>query len=249
MKLKLLFVFVLLVISSISVSAQDGVKPISLITVAGAAIVDSINPCAIAVLLILLGSLFISDEFGRPKKAIKAGFAFIAGIYLIYFLFGMGLFALFGGIIGVWGQAASIIKYVVAILAIVIGLLNIKDYFWYGVGIRMEIPTRWRPKMKSLLRSVTSPVGAFFMGFVVSAFELPCTGGPYFFAIGYLADKATTFSIIPILLFYNLIFVLPLIIINLSLYFGVTSLEKAEKWKQRNIRKLHLIAGIIMLLL
>jgi cytochrome c biogenesis protein CcdA len=96
---------------------------------------------------------------------------------------------------------------------------------------------------------VTSPLGAFFAGFVITLFELPCTGGPYFFVIGLLAQSESITSIIPTLLFYNLVFVLPLILIVFAVYFGVSSVEKAEAWKEKNIRVLHLIAGIIMLAL
>ena len=52
-----------------------------------------------------------------------------------------------------------------------------------------------------------------------------------------------------IILIYNIFFVLPLIIITLLLYAGFTNIEKAKQWKERNIRILHLIAGIIMLIL
>jgi len=113
----------------------------------------------------------------------------------------------------------------------------------------MEIPRSWRPTLKKMLGSVTSPLGAFFIGFLVCLFELPCTGGPYIFILGLLAERTTMISSIPILLLYNLFFVLPLIIITFAIYFGFSNVEKATKWKDNNIKILHLISGIIMLLL
>jgi hypothetical protein len=131
-----------------------------------------------------------------------------------------------------------------------IGLANIKDYFWYGGGgFVMEIPRNWRPKLKDMLGKVTSPLGAFLMGFVVCLFELPCTGGPYIVILGLLANRMTMWASIPILLLYNLVFVLPLIVITLLLYFGFANVENATKWKDNNLRILHLIAGLIMLVL
>jgi cytochrome c biogenesis protein CcdA len=139
---------------------------------------------------------------------------------------------------------------IVGLVAIVIGLANIKDYFWYGAGgFVMEIPRAWRPTLKGLLNKVTSPLGGFLMGFVVCFFELPCTGGPYLFVLGLLAERTTQLAAIPILLLYNLVFILPLIAITLILYLGHSSVEKANEWKDRNIRRLHLIAGIVMLVL
>jgi len=135
-------------------------------------------------------------------------------------------------------------------LAVIIGLANIKDFFWYGGGgFVMEIPRAWRPALKKMLSSVTSPFGAFLMGFAVCLFELPCTGGPYIVILGLLAERMTMFASIPLLLMYNLFFVLPLIIITFMIYLGFANVEKTTEWKERNIRKLHLIAGLIMFIL
>jgi cytochrome c biogenesis protein CcdA len=224
------------------ISPLERLKAISLATIAGAAFVDSINPCAIAVLLILLSGLMV---VGDKKQAMKAGLAFTASIYIIYFLFGVGLFSA----LQYTGLAYYFYK-AVGFLAIVIGVLNIKDFCRYGAGgFVMEIPRGWRPRLKRLLQSATSPLGAFLIGFVVCLFELPCTGGPYIFILGLLAEKATRLMAIPILLFYNMIFVLPLILLTLLVFYGYTTVEKATEWKERNIKILHLIAGIIMIVL
>jgi cytochrome c biogenesis protein CcdA len=53
----------------------------------------------------------------------------------------------------------------------------------------------------------------------------------------------------PTLLFYNVVFIIPLILIVFAVYFGVSSIEKAEAWKEKNLRALHLVAGIIMIAL
>ena len=215
---------------------------LSLLTIIGAALVDSINPCAIAVLLILMGALLVA---GDKKRALRAGFAFTISIYISYFLFGLGLFSA----IQISGLSYWFYK-IIGILAIIIGLANLKDFFCYGAGgFVCEIPRSWRPKLKGMLGKVTSPLGAFFMGFIVCLFELPCTGGPYIVILGLLADKMTMLASIPLLLLYNLVFVLPLVIITLLIYFGFANVENATKWKDNNLRILHLIAGLIMLVL
>ena len=210
--------------------------------VTGAAFVDSINPCAIAVLLILLTTLTIAKT---KLKILLTGTAFIVAIYLTYFAIGVGLV----GTLQLAGLA-NIIHKVVGIIAILIGLFNIKDYFWYGGGgFVMEVPRRWRPKMIAIIESVTSPVGAFVAGIAVTFFELPCTGGPYFFVTGLLAAKYNWPTIIGILLYYNLVFVLPLLVIVALLYLGWATIDKISAWKNKNIRLLHLIAGLIMVAL
>ncbi len=218
-------------------------KSYSLWAIAGAAVVDSINPCAIAVLLILLTALMIAS--GDKKRALYGGLAFTLSIYITYFLFGLGLLQLIA-----ITNIAGIIAKIVGVIALIIGLANIKDFFFYGGGgFVMEIPRNWRPTLKKILNGVTSPLGAFFAGFVVTLFELPCTGGPYFFVLGLLSQAESIVSIIPTLLFYNVVFILPLLLIVFTVYFGVSSIEKAEAWKEKNLRVLHLVAGLIMLAL
>ncbi len=223
-------------------SPTEKLSELSILTIVGAAFVDSINPCAIAVLLILLGALIAS---GDKKRALKAGIAFTISIYIAYFLFGIGLFSA----LQISGLSFWFFK-IIGVIAIIIGLANIKDYFWYGGGgFVMEVPRSWRPTLKKMLSNVTSPFGAFLMGFIVCLFELPCTGGPYIVILGLLAQRMTSFTALPLLALYNLVFVLPLIAITLAIYFGFANTEKTNEWKEKNIRKLHLIAGIIMLIL
>ena len=210
--------------------------------VTGAAFIDSINPCAIAVLLILLSAL-ISVE--NKKKILSFGLSFVSALFITYFLLGIGII----GVIDVSGLAV-LFHQIIGILAILIGLANIKDFICYGGGgFVMEIPLRWRPKIKKILGGVTSPSGAFLAGIIVTVFELPCTGGPYFFVLGLLSKDFSWTQIIPILLYYNFIFILPLLVLTVLIYLGFAKAEKVNAWKDRNLRILHLISGIIMIAL
>ncbi len=206
-----------------------------------AAAVDAINPCAFAVLIILLTTILAA---GNRRRVLYAGLAFSLAIFISYFLMGLGLYS----VISISGLT-HIIFLIVAIIAVLVGLFNIKDYFWYGKYFITEIPRAWRPKLKSLLRGVVSIPGAFFIGFVVSLFLLPCTSGPYIVILGLLAKLATRNYAITMLLLYNLIFILPMLIITLAVYYGFTTVEKAEEWKNKKVKILHLIAGLIILAL
>jgi cytochrome c biogenesis protein CcdA len=193
------------------------------------------------VLILLLTTILAA---GGKRKALLAGLAFTASMYISYFLMGLGLFSA----LRASGLTHTFFT-VVAVLAIVVGLFNLKDYLWYGKWFIMEVPLSWRPKMKMLVKSVTSVPGAFLVGFVVSLFLLPCTSGPYIVILGLLAQTATKGYAIGLLLLYNLIFILPLLAITLSIYFGFTTTEKAEEWRTRKLKTLHLIAGAIMVLI
>jgi cytochrome c biogenesis protein CcdA/glutaredoxin len=206
-----------------------------------AAAVDAINPCAFAVLIILMtAALSITDK----KRALKFGLAFSISIYIAYFLMGCGLFSA----LQISGLNHTF-YIIVTILAVVVGLLNIKDYFWYGKGFLMEVPLSWRPTMKKILHSATTPFGAFIAGLAVSLFELPCTGGPYIVILGLLAKEVTRATGFLYLLLYNLVFISPLIILSLLIYKGLSTTTKLEELRKKRIKSLHLIAGVLMLII
>ena len=211
---------------------------ITLIPVIAASIVDAINPCAFAVLIILMTTILMG---GDKTKALKSGFAFAASIFISYLMMGLGLYKAL-----TFGNVTEIFYQIIGWLAIVVGLLNLKDYFWYGKGFLMEVPMSWRPTMKKIIRSVTSPLGAFFVGFVVSLFLLPCTSGPYIVILGMLAKSSTYVRAVSYLVIYNLIFVSPMLLITYAVFKGFNP-KKAEAMRQKQLRNLHLVAGILML--
>jgi len=209
--------------------------------VLSAAAVDAINPCAFAVLIILLTTILAAKI---KRRILGAGLAFTLSIFISYLLMGVGLYSAI--------QATGISHWfyiIVGVLAILIGLFNLKDYLWYGKWFKMEVPESWRPRMKALIKGVTSVPGAFLIGFVVSLFLLPCTSGPYIVILGLLAKAATRSYAFGLLLIYNLIFILPMVIITLLIYFGLTTVEEAEEWRKSKLKVLHLIAGAVMVLL
>ncbi len=217
------------------------VKRLTVPAVLSAAAVDAINPCAFAVLIILLTTVLASKS---KRKALGSGLAFSGSIFISYLMMGLGLYSA----IQISGFT-HIFFMVVAVLAILIGLFNLKDYLWYGKWFVMEVPMSWRPKLKTFIRGVTSIPGAFLIGFVVSLFLLPCTSGPYIIILGLLAETATRNIAFAYLLLYNFIFILPMLIITMAIYWGFTTTEKAEEWRTKRLKVLHLIAGIIILLL
>ena len=228
--------------SSDSVSkASAALQSLTLPALVSAAVVDSINPCAFAVLIILLSTILVAHN---KRKALLSGFAFSFAVFISYFLMGVGLYSAlqFSGL-------TRLFYIFSAVLAVLVGLFNLKDYFWYGKWFIMEVPLSWRPAMKGLIKSVTSVPGAFLVGILVSLFLLPCSSGPYIVILGLLAHSATKNTAMLLLLLYNFIFILPMLIITLLIYFGLLTTEKAEQWRQKKLKVLHLIAGVVILLI
>ncbi len=223
------------------VSGPARLPMLTLTAVAAAAAVDAINPCAFAVLILLITAVLGA---GERRRVLYAGLAFSLAIFISYYLMGVGLYS------AVAAAGVTQALYVaVGVLAILIGLFNLKDYLWYGKWFVMEVPLSWRPALKRLTQGVTSVPGAFVIGFVISLFLLPCTSGPYIVILGLLARTTTRASALMWLLVYNVIFVLPMVAITAAVYLGLTTAAKAERWRSRHLRLLHLVAGAVILLL
>ncbi len=211
------------------------------------AVVDAVNPCAIAVLTLMLIAIMTYNP--REKKRILfAGGAFCLAVFLMYFIYGLIIIRFFQLV-----QALTSIRLamyaVLGAAAIILGLLNIKDFFSYKPGgIGTEMPMFLRPKVKKVIGGITSPRGAFTVGLFVTFFLLPCTIGPYVIAGGILSVMEIM-QAVPFLFAYNVIFVLPMVAITLAIYFGMAKVDDVSGWKDRNIKYLHLAAGAIMILL
>ncbi|RLG21445.1 hypothetical protein DRN74_02690 [Candidatus Micrarchaeota archaeon] len=228
---------------SISVSESSPVESkekLTLPLVIGAASVDAINPCAFAVLILLMSTVLASS---KRRKALFSGLSFSAAVYMMYFLMGIGIFTA----IQLSGLSELFMKFI-GVLALIVGVFNIKDFIKLGaLGFVMEVPLSWRPKMQAFIKSITSVPGAFLIGCLVSLFLLPCTSGPYIVILGMLANQSTQMQAVLWLLLYNFIFILPMIGITLAIYWGLSTPESAAKWREKKLRYLHLIAGIVMI--
>jgi cytochrome c biogenesis protein CcdA/glutaredoxin len=218
----------------------DGPEELSIALVVGAALADAVNPCAFAVLVILLTSILAG---GNKKRALWSGLLFSLAIFISYLAMGFGLYSAIASA----GISTTFMK-VIAVVAIILGLFNLKDALRYGKWFKMEVPMSWRPKMKSVLQSVTSPGGAFVIGFLISLFLLPCTSGPYIVILSMLGAQETFGNAAWLLVLYNLIFVAPMLFITLAVYKGF-AVEKAEEMRQKRIKALHLIAGVILVIM
>ena len=208
-----------------------------------AAFADSINPCAFAVMIILLSSIL--KQHKSRKKVIIAGAMFVLAIFLSYVAMGLALYQTLAD-----SFDPVYLKYFVWVLWVIVWLANLKDFFWYGKYFRMEVPTSWRPKMFKLLKWVTSPVWAFVIGLLISLFLLPCTSWPYLVVTSHFTSNQIGFDLaFTYILIYNLVFILPMLVIMYFIAFGVKSVEEINELKELNVEKMHLVTGIIMLLL
>ncbi len=203
------------------------------------AAIDSINPCAIGVLILMVS--VIMGQGGGTKKLIQNGLAYIGAIFLTYLIAGLGLIVAFASIPILVAEYLSLF---VGALVVVAGLIEIKDYFWYGKGFSLQIPKYFANKIHEYSTTKTSTWGVMLLGAFVAAVELPCTGAPYLAIITILRID---FNLIAfgLMILYNLIFVAPLLII-LFMVAGGAKISDVSKWKEESKGTMRLFMGLLL---
>jgi hypothetical protein len=214
--------------------------PVYTLVIAG---LDAFNPCAFFVLLFLLSLLVHAHS--------RARMLFIGGVFvlfsgLIYFLFMAAWLNLF-----LWMGELRLVTLGAGALAVLVALVNIKDYFWFKQGLSLTIPDSAKPgfyaRVRGLLRADSLPaltLGTVALSIVANAYELLCTAGfPMIYTrILTLADVPPAAHYLYLGL-YNLIYVIPLLAIVLvfTQTLGRRKLSEAEG------RLLKLVSGLMML--
>lgn len=206
--------------------------------VVGSALVDSINPCAIGVLILMIS--VIMGQKHRVAKMLLLGGLYIFAIFITYLLAGLGLLYFLAKIPLFITEYLSIF---VGLLIIIFGFFEIKDYFWYGRGFSLGIPPVFMDTIHRLSKNVTIP-GVILMGAFVAGVELPCTGAPYL-AIITILSLNFNFTAFLLLILYNIIFVAPLIVILLMVAGGV-QLNAVQGWKNDSRGMMRLMIGLLL---
>jgi cytochrome c biogenesis protein CcdA/arsenate reductase-like glutaredoxin family protein len=203
-----------------------------------AALVDGINPCAFAVLIFLLVSLMTLDS---RRRVLLVGSTFIVAVFVFYFLSGLGIFA----VVQVSGTS-RLISLVAAVIALAAGVISIAD------GLRkkntvLSIPESRKGMIERWVHKGSVPAAAV-LGVLVGMFELPCTGGIYLAILSLLSNRMTMVQGIPYLLLYNIIFVLPLVLIMGIIAYGIPA-EKFEQWRLEQRATVRIAMGAVMIIL
>lgn len=211
----------------------------TLLTVIIAAAIDSINPCAIGVLILMLSVVLGSG--GSIKRMVWLGFLYTFSVFAVYLAAGVGLVYYFASVPLFVAEYLSIL---IGIFIIFAGLLEIKDYFWYGRGFSLAIPASASKKLQVYAQK-TSAWGVIFLGAFVSAVELPCTGAPYI-AIITVLSQYFDFTAFMLLVLYNIIFVSPLIVIICLIAAG-KKIQDVKQWKQDARGTMRLMIGLLLI--
>ncbi|MBN1812644.1 MAG: hypothetical protein JXA14_12475, partial [Anaerolineae bacterium] len=220
------------------------------LAILGAGLVDGLNPCAFATLIFFISYLTFTERRGRD--ILFVGVAFAVGVFLTYFLVGLGVLKAiqsleFFPLLGRW------VYLITALLCTILAIFTFRDFFRARRGraseMTLKLPDGLRKRINQVIRENARVEAflavAFVTGFVVSLLELACTGQVYFPTIAYvttvpgLASRAVFY-----LLLYCLMFIVPLIVVFLLAYFG-TSSEQLGLFLARRIVTIKTLTGMV----
>jgi cytochrome c biogenesis protein CcdA len=205
-----------------------------------AALIDSINPCAFGILLLTIAFLL---SLQKPRSSIlKIGGVYILGLFTVYILIGLGILQA----LHIFNTPHFMAK-VGAVVLIALGGINLINRFFPAFPIKLRIPQAAHAKMAKLMNKASLPA-VFLLGSLVGICEFPCTGGPYLMVLGLLHDQGTYLAGVGYLLLYNVIFILPLVII-LLIASDAALVAKVRTWKNSETENMRLWGGIAMIIL
>jgi len=224
-----------------TVDAKAFSLPVLTLVLAG---MDAFNPCAFFVLLFLLSLLVHARS--RTRMAIVGGtFVLFSGVvYFVFMAAWLNVFLIAGEL--------RLITFVAGLVALLVALLNIKDYFWFKTGPSLSIPETAKPGLYKRMREIVTTgnmgpmlLGTVLLAIVANSYELLCTAGfPMVYTLTLTrAHNLTTWQHYAWLAVYNVVYVIPLLVIVtvFTKTMGARRLSEAEG------RLLKLVAGFMML--
>ena len=206
---------------------------------------DGINPCMFGVLIFLL--TYLVSVWSR-KKVLYSGLIFVVTTFVLYSAIMYGMHKLLFNT-DFFLEYISTVKYVIWVLAIILWLIEIKDFFRYGKWVSLAIPKWAKPTLEYITKKWTY-MSAFVLAVLSTFVELPCTIWIPLAYVGAVGNKVNIFAALWI---YNFFFILPLLIIILGIYYGIGAFKTKDGDlainKVSNKKIMRLVAGIILITL
>lgn len=195
-----------------------------------AGLVDGLNPCAFATIIFFVSYLSLSGKKG--KEILLTGASFTIGVFVAYLLVGFGFYKVLDLVKEYLSVLSKIVYGLTALFCLVLAGMSIRDYFKTRHGelddMALKLPEPLRKRINATVREGRNAksyyLSAFLIGLAVSMLELACTGQIYLPVIismstmPELRGKASLYIVL-----YNLMFIVPLIVVFILAYFGTTS--------------------------
>jgi len=219
-------------------TAQDRLiarfQSFGLAAVAVSGLIDGINPCAFASIIFFISYLALVNRKGR--EILWVGGIFTLSVFLTYFLIVTGALKMITSL-SFLPLVRKIFIMITAVLALILGVVSLYDYLQFKKkgttkDAKLQLPSFLKNMIHSAIRKNVRLSNYILMaavtGFIVSLLELACTGQIYLPTIMFISTiPDLKVNALFYLLFYNLMFVVPLILVFSFSYWGTTSAQWA----------------------
>lgn len=211
-----------------------------MITIAG--LVDGINPCAIGMMVMLLGYLLVFAK--KPDRVLKTGLLYVGTVFVTYLVVGLGLYS-FVSRFDLAGSA-KMLNNIIGIVLTIAGLIQFKDFLGIEGGPHLRIPTASKERLQGMVEKVSYPA-TIVLGILVTLLETPCSLPIYVGTATILSQSGMPFVLVMLyFLYYNFLFVLPLIVVLIVMWRGQRLVEVKE-WEHKAKRWMHLALSVVLL--
>jgi cytochrome c biogenesis protein CcdA len=231
-----------------------------------AALVDSVNPCAIATLVFFLS--YLTWAGCRPRDLVWIGGLFTLGVFVTYTLIGLGLLQALRSLSGISVLARALYP-AAALVTLVLAAVSFLDYRRTRHGetgrVALQLPRGLRRQIHWAIRGRFAPARSLTTGrnragagacpyeppggrgrpprlpsarlaltalstaVLVSGLEFTCTSQVYLPTLIYMARSGDQrLRATSLLLLYNLVFVLPLILLSVAAALGTSTRSLAK---------------------
>jgi len=236
-------------------------KKISIFTVIASGLIDGINPCAFAVIVFFVSFLAVYGY--RKREIIYVGTSYCAAVFLTYLLIGLGFFNFLYSLSNFY-SVIKIFYYFIAAFCFILSGFALYDFFKFKRtkqtdGLILQLPHFFKKRINEIIGKhlrkkqdegvLSLSASAFIVGFFVSLLEGACTGQVYLPTIVLILKntnlRALAFSYLVV---YNLMFILPLIIIFVLSLLGFSS-QRFNNFLKENMSGIKFLMFLLFLLL
>ena len=249
---------------TVSVDLVSRFKDFTVFAITGAGLIDGINPCAFTVIVFFMSFLAVQGYTKRQLFAI--GISFICAVFITYLLIGFGAFGFLYRLRAFW-YVSKAINICIGLFSIILGILAVYDFFKFKKtgqteGLVLQLPHAVKNQIhkvvgmhyrvdKSKEEIATQKkipkliISALVTGFLVSLLEAVCTGQTYLPTISFIL-KTTNLRLraLGYLLWYNLMFIAPLVVIFAFALKGVTS-EQFSSVLKKNLLTVKVLMALL----
>ncbi len=218
---------------------QKRFENISAFNILLAGLIDGLNPCMFAAIIFLIAFLSILGK--KEGKTLLIGITYSAVIFILYFLISLGLIK-FVGILKITNIIGKTILGFMALLAIIVGILSFYDYI--GIKrdemgkVKLKLPMSIKKRIHSVIREKMGRrnvlIATIISCLFISLSEFIWDGQIYLPTLIFVSGvPGLRIKALAYLIFYNIAFIIPLVIVFLATYKGLRSSTINKLWRNK----------------